>query len=62
MVGKRIEDWTLGDVREIVEAIRFVNIPKYDDLLDDELMDKFKDTKLVDAHQRYVVWKRPMPR
>ena len=57
MAGKRVEDWTLGDVRDILDAIRLQNVPKFDDLFADEILERFKNTKLIDAHQRYIVWK-----
>ena len=55
MSGKCVEDWTIGDVKEILDYIRYV-----DDLKGystDYIIERFKDTKIVDAHQCYVVWK-----
>lgn len=60
--GKCLDEWTMNDVRELVDAIRWAHMPKFDTQLDDEIMQRFENESLVDLYECYVVWERKLPK
>ena len=53
MVGKQIEEWKLGDIKEIIRNIRRTH---REESSDEDIFEKFKDDDLVTLHQQYVAW------